>query len=72
MPGDTIGEILGGTILALVEDISNAPDSLSDAAYAFRLGRINGVFRAFRQVRDAIDLEGSRRANAGRGGTEEV
>lgn len=67
MPEETFAETLVNTILAMVEEVSNAPDSLSDAAYAYRLGRINGVLSAFRQMKDAFDLHCNRRANAAAG-----
>ena len=67
MPEETFADALGNTVLAMVEEMSNAPDSVSDAAYAYRLGRINGVFFAFRELKNALELQCSRRANAAAG-----
>ena len=67
MPEETFADVLGNTILAMVEELSDAPDSLADAAYAYRLGRINGVLSAFRRMKGAFDLHCNRRANAAAG-----
>ena len=47
-------------LLALVDDFSNTPDSLSEAAYAYRLGCVHGCLKLVSALREEVMLMRSR------------
>jgi hypothetical protein len=68
--GNDDDSTLEGRILALVDGFSDAPDSLTEAAYAYRLGCIRGVMKLVSVLREEAMLMRNRAANANAGGRE--